>query len=268
MRPGGSGAATVGDTKDGKRRRPCDAPKRLRLRPSSSAGAVTPTGGGLPVVRFALPRRRRGLRETRFPPGVGGCLGPQRPWHRGAPPLAGGGGSGNDGVLLPARCCGAAGSRVTQSASVLPSGPGADPSSFSASGSQCSPMSPGGLPSSVSDAVGLHVCATASPLLLGTGVLGGRTVCGDFLSLLFCASMRCGRSPSCGADAAVSDGEDVLLRQRLCTGGCGRCCAETGWPVVCRLCGVPLRLVSAFGALARVSSSASHVLTAGRVNPD
>jgi len=38
--------------------------------------------------------------------------------------------------------------------------------------------------------------------------------------------------------------------------------------VVCRLCGVPLRLVSAFGALARVSSSASHVLTAGRVNPD
>ena len=60
----------------------------------------------------------------------------------------------------------------------------------------------------------------------------------------------------------------VVLRQRRCTGGCGRWCAEAGQPVVCRLCGVPLRLVSALGALARVSSSSSYVLTAGRVNPD
>ena len=61
---------------------------------------------------------------------------------------------------------------------------------------------------------------------------------------------------------------DVVLRQRRCTGGCGRCCAEAGCSAVCSLCGVPLRLVSAFGARARVSSSSIHVLTAGRVNPD
>jgi len=81
---------------------------RLRLPPSSSAGAVTPTGGGLPVVRFALRRRRRGLREARFPPGVGGSRGPQRPRRGGAPPLAGGGGGSIDGVLRPARRWGAA----------------------------------------------------------------------------------------------------------------------------------------------------------------
>jgi len=62
--------------------------------------------------------------------------------------------------------------------------------------------------------------------------------------------------------------QSVVLRQRRCTGGCGRWCAEAGRPVVCRLCGVPLRLVSAPGARARVSSWAGHVLTAGRVNPD
>ena len=81
---------------------------RLRPPPSSSAGAVTPTGGGLPVVRFAVRRRRRGLREARFPPGVGGSRGQQRPRRGGAPPLAGGGGGGNDGVLPPARRWGAA----------------------------------------------------------------------------------------------------------------------------------------------------------------
>jgi len=75
---------------------------------SSSAGAVTPTGGGLPVVRFAPRRRRRGLRAARFPPGVWGSRGPQRPRRGGAPPLAGGGGGGNDGVLPPARRWGAA----------------------------------------------------------------------------------------------------------------------------------------------------------------
>jgi len=139
---------------------------------------------------------------------------------------------------------------------------------FSVAGGQCPSLSPGGLPSSVSDAVGLHVCATGSPLLLSNAALGGRTVCGGFLGLPFWASMRYWRSPSCGADAAVSDGGDEVLRQRRCTGGCGRWCAEAGRPVVCRLCGVSLRLVSAFGALARVSSSASYVLTAGRVNPD
>ena len=81
---------------------------RLRLPPSASAGAVTATAGGLPVVRFALQRRRRGLREARFPRGVGGCWGPQRPRRGGASPLAGGGVGGNDGVLPPARRWGAA----------------------------------------------------------------------------------------------------------------------------------------------------------------
>jgi len=69
-------------------------------------------------------------------------------------------------------------------------------------------------------------------------------------------------------DGEVSTAVAVVLRQRRCIGGCGRWCAEAGRPVVCRLCGVPLRLVSAFGALARVSSSAIYVLTAGRVNPE
>jgi len=68
---------------------------------------VTPTGEGLPVVRSALLRRRRGLRETRFPPGVGESRGPQRPRRGGAQPLAGGGGGGNDGVLPLARLWGA-----------------------------------------------------------------------------------------------------------------------------------------------------------------
>ena len=104
----GDGAATVGNIEYGKRRRPCDAPERLRLPPSSSAGAVTPTGGCLPVFRFALRRRRRGLREARFRPGVGGSWGPQRPRRDGAPLLAGGGGGGNYGVLPPARRWGAA----------------------------------------------------------------------------------------------------------------------------------------------------------------
>jgi len=80
----------------------------LRLPPSSSAGAVTPTGGGLPVVKFALRRRRRKLRDARFPPGVGGSRKPQRPRRGGASPLAGSGGGGNDGVLPPARRWGAA----------------------------------------------------------------------------------------------------------------------------------------------------------------
>jgi len=82
--------------------------ERLRRPPSSSAGAVMPTRGDLPVVRFALRRRRRGFREAHFPPAVGRSRGPQRPRHRGAPPLAGFGGDGNDGVLPMARHCGAA----------------------------------------------------------------------------------------------------------------------------------------------------------------
>jgi len=81
---------------------------RLRLPPSLSAVAVTPTGEGLPVVRFALRRRRRGLGEARFPHGVGGSRGPQRPRRGGAPSLAAGGGGGNDGVRQPARRWGAA----------------------------------------------------------------------------------------------------------------------------------------------------------------
>jgi len=139
---------------------------------------------------------------------------------------------------------------------------------FSVAGGHCPPVSPGGLPSSVSDAVGLHVWSTGSPLLPVNAALGRRTVCGGFPGLPFRASMRYWRSPSCGADAAVSDGGYVVLRQRRCTGGCGRWCAEAGRPVVSRICGVPLRLVSALGALVRVSSSASYVLTAGRVIPD
>jgi len=126
----------------------------------------------------------------------------------------------------------------------------------------------GWFPSSVSDAIGFDVWSTAWPLLLRSGALVGCAVCGGFPGLRFCASWCCGRSPSCGADAAVSDGGDVVLRQRRCTGGCGRWCSAAGWSVVCSLCGVPLRLVSAFGARSRVCSSASHGLTAGRVNPD
>jgi len=60
----------------------------------------------------------------------------------------------------------------------------------------------------------------------------------------------------------------VVLRLRGCTRGCGRWCSEAGWSVVCRLCGVPLRRVSACGARVWVSSSDCPVLTAGRVNPD
>ena len=60
----------------------------------------------------------------------------------------------------------------------------------------------------------------------------------------------------------------VVLRQRRCTRGCGRWRLEAGWSVVCRLCGVPLRRVSACGARVWVSSSDCPVLTAGRVNPD
>jgi len=82
---------------------PPERAARLRLAPSSSIGAVTATGGGLPVVRFALRRRRRGLLEARFPRGVGVCRGPQRPRCGGARPLVGDGGSGNCGVLPPAR---------------------------------------------------------------------------------------------------------------------------------------------------------------------
>jgi len=76
---------------------------RLCLPPSSSAGAVTPTGGGLAVVRFALRRRRRGLRKARFSPVVGESRAPQRPRRWDAPLLAGGDGGRNDGVLPPAR---------------------------------------------------------------------------------------------------------------------------------------------------------------------
>jgi len=61
---------------------------------------------------------------------------------------------------------------------------------------------------------------------------------------------------------------NVVLRLRRRTRGCGRRCAEAGWPVVSRLCGVPLRLVSACGARVRVGSSDCPVLTAERVNPD
>ena len=61
---------------------------------------------------------------------------------------------------------------------------------------------------------------------------------------------------------------DVIFRQRRRTGGSGRWCVAAGWLVVCSLCGLPLRLVSAFGARSQVCSSANHGLTAGRVNPD
>jgi len=53
---------------------------------------VPPTGGVLTVVRFAQRRWRRGLREARFPPGVGGKsgattplgVGARRPWRAAA----------------------------------------------------------------------------------------------------------------------------------------------------------------------------------------
>jgi len=118
------------------------------------------------------------------------------------------------------------------------------------------------------DAVGRDRCATAWPSLLGYGDLGGRPVFGGSPVPLFCASMRCGRSPSCGADAAVSDGGGVELRQRRSTRGCGRWCSEAGWSMVCRLCGASLLRVSACGARVWVSSSDCPVLTAERVNPD
>ena len=60
----------------------------------------------------------------------------------------------------------------------------------------------------------------------------------------------------------------MVLRQRLRTRGCGRWCADAGCPVVSRLCGVPLRLVSACGARVRLSSSNCSVLAAESVNPD
>jgi len=66
---------------------------------------------------------------------------------------------------------------------------------------QCSPMLPGGFPSLVSDAVGLDAWSAAWPLLLGSGVLGGRTVCGGFFrspvsrvhALCAVSVVRCGR---------------------------------------------------------------------------
>ena len=59
-----------------------------------------------------------------------------------------------------------------------------------------------------------------------------------------------------------------VLRQRRCTRGCGCWFPEAGWPVVCLLCGVPLRLVSACSSRVWVSSAAFLMLTAGRGNPD
>ena len=254
---------------------------RLRLPPSPSAGAVTPTGGCLPVVRFALRRRRRGLRVARSPPGVTDRRGPQRPRRMGAPPLAGGGGGGNDGVLPTARRWGAAAPLQDFRFSAAAPPDQARPSRR--------PSFPGGvgrIPRLPEQRAGnVRVCCRRSSRrrcrMLSALTRGPRPgpfswAAGSFAAapsaavfrLLFCASMRCGRSPSCGADAEVSDGEDVGLRQGRCTGGCGRWCAEAGWSVACSFRGVPLRLVSALGARARVSSSTSHVLTAGRVNPD
>jgi len=74
--------------------------------------------------------------------------------------------------------------------------------------------------------------------------------------------------PACPADKLNGPSQGVVLRLGRCTRGCGRWCAGAGRPVVCRLCGVPLRLVNACGAPVRESSSDCRVLTAGRVNPD
>ena len=189
-----------------------------RLPPSSSAGALTPTGGGLAVVRLALRRRRRGLCEARFPPGVGDSRGPLRPRRRGAPALAGGGGGGNVKLLPPARHWGEAAplQKVRSSAAahpdqarsqftgVLSAGRGAAPSSFTAVGGRCWRASPGAFPSSAADDIGLDEWAVVRPSALSYRDLGGGTVFGGVPGLLFRASVRCGRPPSCGADATVS----------------------------------------------------------------
>jgi len=76
---------------------------RLQLPQASSTGTVMPMGGGVPVVRFALQRWRRKLREARFCPGVRGSGGSQRARRGGARLLVGDGGGSHDGVLPPAR---------------------------------------------------------------------------------------------------------------------------------------------------------------------
>jgi len=247
--------ATWHDDADGRRssRRPIRAATTEGLAPRGAlpprrrgkSGAATPLAWGrAPTLR----RRRRRQRQGAF---VGAALV-----------------RGGAAARFSDFCGGAAGPKAAQSVAVFFWRRRADPLSSCGAGGQFSPMFPGVFPSSVSDAVGLDVWYTAWPFLLGTGVLGGRTVCGGFPGLLFFASMRYGKTPSCGADAAATDGGDVVLCQRRCTGGCALRCAEAGWSVVCSVCGVPLGLVSAFGARARVSSSSIHVLTAGRVNPD
>jgi len=307
MRACGGRAATVGPVEEGEGRRPCRAsahaacPSPCRGDDSAGRGAAagdaTERGCRSLAVRGTLEdrrsraattglrRRRRQWAGRRRVKGVADTIkiaprGVLSPWRRGksgaAAPSAWGR-TAPDGRRRRRQRRGASAGAVRWRRRIEYGALGGRPALgagrgflvLSVAGGQCPPVSPGGgLPSSVSDAVGLHVCAMGSALLLGDAALGGRTVCGGFPGLPFCASMRYWRSPSCGADAAVSDGGGVVLRQRRCTGGRGRCCAEAGRPVVFRLSGVPLRLVSAFGALARVSSSASHVLTAGRVNPD
>jgi len=203
---------------------------------------VTPTGGGLAVVRFALRRRRRRLRKALFSPGVGDSRAPLRPRRRGAPPLAGGGGGGNVKLLPPARHWGAAAPLQNvrssgaappdqarfQFTGVLSAGRGAAPSSSAAVGGRCWRASPGAFPSSAADAVGLDEWAVARPSALSYRDLGGGTVFGGVPDLLFRSSMRCGRPASCGADATVSYGGHVVLRLWRCTRGCGRWCAGAG----------------------------------------
>jgi len=88
-------------------------------------------------------------------------------------------------------------------------------------GGRCSPTSPRTLLSSSLKNVGLDGCAAHCPFLLGFGDLGGLSICDGGQNYQCWASMRCGRPPSCGVDAAVSVGGDVLLRFRRCTRGCG-----------------------------------------------
>jgi len=220
--------------------------------------------------RGALPPWRRGKSGAATPSAWGRAAPGGRRRRRQRRGASAGAALGHGGAVarFSVLCGGAAGSRLPQWAGVLPEGRGAAPSSSSAYGWRCSPTSPGASPSSVSDAVGRGGCATAWPFFLGFGDPVGRPVFGGSPVPLSCASMRWERSPSCGADAAVSDGGDVVLRHRRCTRGCGRWCSDAGWSVVGRLCGVPLLRVSACGARVRVSSSDCPVLTAGRVNPD
>jgi len=76
---------------------------RVRLFSSSSAAGLTPGGGGLPVLRFAMRQVRDVPRAARFPPVTGGSWGPHRPRRYGGSPRAGGVADVMDGSGLPAR---------------------------------------------------------------------------------------------------------------------------------------------------------------------